>query len=563
LLANLKIESIAIIESASIDFMAGLNVMSGETGAGKSIIIDSINAVLGHRTSKELVRTGENNAKVSALFLDVDDCVLSKLKELDILAEDDGSVVISRSIGADGKNICKINGCPVTVGMLKGVGKDLINIHGQHDNQALLNSENHCDFIDLIARHDDLLCEYKQAYHKIKELETEINMLNIDELEKVRKTDLLKHQINELELADIRVGQREELQSQREIYQNSEKIMESLQAAYLALNGGDDLIGAAGLASLCAENLENAARYVPKLNKQSQDIRTITYDLNEHVADIRDLILDFEYDKGEIEQTELRLDMLYRLSLKYGGSEEEMLDYLKKSKAELDGIMFSDQRLSKLKSQLIIANENGQELADRLSGSRRETGEIFAQKVKQELVFLNMPAIEFVVKQSTCRLNEGGQDEIEFLISANIGEPPKPLSKIASGGELSRIMLSIKNVVSSRDGTGTLIFDEIDTGVSGRAAQKIAQKLYQVSRGRQVICVTHSAQIAAYADNHLLISKDVQGSRTYTKVEPLNIEQRKEELARIMAGGTITRIQLENAQEMLSSAKIIQEDLKQ
>ncbi|MEG1820349.1 MAG: DNA repair protein RecN [Oscillospiraceae bacterium] len=560
MLANLKIENIAIIESASIDFINGLNVMSGETGAGKSIILDSLGAVLGERTSKELVRTGEMNAKVSALFVDVSQNVQQVLTELDIETEEDNSLLIQRSINLDGKNICKVNGNPVTVSMLKLIGKQLINIHGQHDSQDLLNSERHFTFVDALSDNASQLLEYREAFGKMKELSSRLNSLFTNEEEKARRIDILKFQINELQQADIKVGEKEELLSQKEVYQNSEKILTCLHTAYDILNGSQDTNGATSMVSYVADNLEKVSSYVPKLSEISSAIKDISYNLEEYTTDIREMFFSFEYNQSDIEQIEERLDVLYKLSIKYGSSEEEMLSYLNNSLEELENIIFSEERIEKLKLELKNAQAQAAELAERLSQSRRSAADFFETQVKKELSFLDMPSIEFVVKQERTELNENGIDDIELLISANIGEPAKPLAKIASGGELSRIMLAIKNVLSEKDNIETLIFDEIDTGVSGRAAQKIALKLSQVSKGRQVICVTHSAQIAAYAENHLLIEKEVENNKTYTKVKSLDIDGRKLELARIIGGLKITQLQLDNAEEMLKSSNIIQED---
>ncbi len=560
MLANLKIENIAIIESASIDFVNGLNIMSGETGAGKSIVLDSLGAVLGERTSKELIRTGEQKAKVSALFLNVLPKVQDTLNELDIDAEDDDSVLIQRSISLEGKNVCRINGCPVTVSMLKAVGRELINIHGQHDSQDLLNYEKHYLFIDALSDNQNLISEYKTAYQNMVSVRTKLNNLHTDEEEKARRVDLLKYQIDELELADIRVGEREELLEKKSIYQNSEKILECLNVAYNALNGDEDGNGATSLLSFSCDSLDKASSFSSEIEVISNKIRDISYNLEEYKNDIRDMLVNYEYDTSDIEQTEERLDILYKLALKYGSTEEEMLAFLNKSKDELDDIIFSDERIEKLRLELKNAEAQAAELAERLSQSRCKAAQKFQKQVKDELSFLDMPSIEFVVKQKRVSLNENGCDEIEFLISANVGEPPKPLAKIASGGELSRIMLAIKNVLSEKDEIGTLIFDEIDTGVSGRASQKIAQKLAQVSKGRQVICVTHSAQIAAYADNHLLIEKEVDNNKTYTKVKALDIDGRKREIARSIGGDKITKLQLDNAEEMLRSSNILQGD---
>ncbi|MFY9197693.1 MAG: DNA repair protein RecN [Acutalibacteraceae bacterium] len=561
MLANLKIENIAIIESASIDFTSGLNVMSGETGAGKSIILDSLNTILGERTSKDLVRSGAKSAKVSAMFYDVPKKVIKKLEEFDIEPEDDNSLLIQRSINLEGKNTCRINGFPITVTMLKSIGKELVNIHGQHDSQTLLNSDNHFEFIDALAENNIIIEKYKIAFNKMISFKKELKAMNINEEEKAKRIDFLQFQINELELADIKIGEKDGLLAKKEVYQNSEKIVSHLHNAYELLNGTTDENGANSMISFAADNLEKASSYLSDLQEISEKVREISYNIEEFTSDIRNTLMSIEYEPSEIEETEERLDMLYKLSLKFGDSEEEMVSYLNKAKDELNEIMFSDERIEKLKLELKSAEEQAAELAEQLSQVRRKTAIKFEKQVKEELAFLDMPSIEFIVNQVPVELNENGADNIEFLISTNIGEQPKPLSKIASGGELSRIMLAIKNVLSEKDEIGTLIFDEIDTGVSGRAAQKIALKLSQVSKGRQVICVTHSAQIAAYADNHLLIEKETVKNKTYTKVKSLDIEGRKMELARIIGGISITQLQLDNAEEMLKSSNIIQGEI--
>ncbi|MEG1436070.1 MAG: AAA family ATPase, partial [Oscillospiraceae bacterium] len=393
MLANLKIENIAIIESASIDFINGLNVMSGETGAGKSIILDSLGAVLGERTSKELVRTGEMNAKVSTLFVDVSQNVQQVLTELDIETEEDNSLLIQRSINLDGKNICKVNGNPVTVSMLKLIGKQLINIHGQHDSQDLLNSERHFTFVDALSDNASQLLEYREAFGKMKELSSRLNSLYTNEEEKARRIDILKFQINELQQADIKVGEKEELLSQKEVYQNSEKILTCLHTAYDILNGSQDTNGATSMVSYVADNLEKVSSYVPKLSEISSAIKDISYNLEEYTTDIREMFFSFEYNQSDIEQIEERLDVLYKLSIKYGSSEEEMLSYLNNSLEELENIIFSEERIEKLKLELKNAQAQAAELAERLSQSRRSAADFFETQVKKELSFLDMPSI--------------------------------------------------------------------------------------------------------------------------------------------------------------------------
>ncbi len=553
MLQNLKIENVAIIESADIFFENGLNIMTGETGAGKSIIIDSINAVLGERTSRELVRTGCNKASVTALFKTENKSVSVFLDECGIEAESDGSLLISRSISADGKNVCRINGSPVTVGMLKSLGRELINIHGQHDSQLLLNPESHCSFIDRMAGNENLLEEYKAAYDKLNVLKREIASLITDDEEKNRKIELLTYQIDEIENAQLTVGEMDELKAARTLHRNSEKIITAVNAAYSLLNGFDEAQGAVQQVKMSCSQLDGVSQYYKPLEETADKLREFYYQLEDVQDSLASTVDDLEYDPQYAQAVEDRLDYLNRLSRKYGATEADMLDFCEKCKAERKEIEFSDERLLQLKSE-----ENSQKqivisLARELTERRLATGKDFSEKVMTELEFLDMPNVIFETDRKEIAPAENGADEIEFLISPNLGENPKPLAKIASGGELSRIMLAIKNVLSDKDNIETLIFDEIDTGVSGRAASKLGKKLYEVSAGRQVICVTHLAQIAAQADYHFEISKSSKDGKTYTSVTPLDREGRKYELARIIGGGeSVTQTQLDMAEEMLT-----------
>lgn len=553
MLQNLKIENVAIIESADIFFENGFNIMTGETGAGKSIIIDSINAVLGERTSRELVRTGSNKASVTALFKTENKNVSVFLDECGIEAEADGSLLISRSISADGKNVCRINGCPVTVGMLKSLGRELINIHGQHDSQLLLNPESHCSFIDRMAGNEKLLEEYKAAYDNLNALKREIASLITDDEEKNRKIELLTYQIDEIENAQLTVGEMDELKAVRTLHRNSEKIISAVNAAYSLLNGFDEAQGAVQQVKMSCSQLDGVSQYYQPLEETADKLREFYYQLEDIQDSLASTVDDLEYDPQYAQAVEDRLDYLNRLSRKYGATEVDMLEFCEKCKAERREIEFSDERLLQLKAeeqkqrQLVIS------LADELTERRLATGKAFSEKVMTELEFLDMPNVIFKTDRKEIAPAENGADEIEFLISPNLGENPKPLAKIASGGELSRIMLAIKNVLSDKDNIETLIFDEIDTGVSGRAASKLGKKLYEVSAGRQVICVTHLAQIAAQADFHFEISKSSKDGKTYTSVTPLDRDGRKHELARIIGGGeSVTQTQLDMAEEMLT-----------
>lgn len=557
MLTSLQIENIAVIEKAEITFDKGLNVLTGETGAGKSIIIDSINAVLGERTTRELVRTGAPVAKVSALFFGLSHAAEQVLKSLDLEPEEDGSLLIQRSISSDGRSACRINGQTATVSMLRQLGGELINIHGQHDSQSLLSSEKHIGFIDALAQDEELLVEYRGLYAAYVKIRRALNELQMDEEEKLRKIDLLRFQIDELEAANLQIGEREKLTQERTRCLNAEKILQSLRRAYDAINGTEESLGASQLLTDAAAGLQDAARYYGAIESTAQEMLDLSYNLESYADEIRNAFDTLSYDPGDLEQIEERLDLLYKLSRKYGETEEEMLVYLEKARAELDEITFSEERVQKLDEERRETVRKIKALAVTLSDVRRQAGERFARQVEAELSYLDMPHVRFIVHHEQVKPGPNGADEIEFLISANPGEPPRPLAKIASGGELSRIMLAIKNVLSGSDEIGTLIFDEIDTGVSGRAAQKIALKLKQVSAGRQVICVTHLAQIAAQADCHLLIQKTVRDDQTYTQVDALDFEGRKRELARIMGGmDEITPLQLQSAEELLRAAGI-------
>lgn len=551
MLASLKIENVAIIESAAIEFGCGLNVLTGETGAGKSIVIDSINAILGERTSRDIIRTGTQSAKVYAVFEDVSDTVRQFLDDNGIDCED-GVLIVNRTLNRDGKNICRLNGVPATVSMLREIGRELINIHGQHDSQALLSPERHCGFIDSFASNGEILGDYRQKYARLCEIRSKLKRLTTDESSKSQRIDFLTYQIDELEKADITVGERDELKARKTLIDNSQRVAQSLNEAYEALRADGAAIDAVSDAE---REISDAARYMEDLNDTAEKITDIRYELDDIAELVRDALSEVDFDPSELEEIEERLDLLYRLSKKYGETEEDMLEYLANAKAELESISFSEKTVAELQKQERESLLETEAAAKKLTESRICAGERLCAAVCGELEFLDMPNVRFTVKCEDIGLTENGRDSIEFLISANAGEEPKPLAKIASGGELSRIMLAIKNVLAETDGVDTMIFDEIDTGVSGRAAQKIAMKLRSVSKGRQVICVTHLAQIAAQGDAHLYISKSVSGGKTYTNIKSLVGEERVAELARIMGGLEISQIQLESAREMLRNAE--------
>lgn len=554
MLSNLQIENIAVIKSASIDFENGFNVMTGETGAGKSIVIDSLNAILGERTSRELIRSGADSASVCAEFQNVGDNVKNELEKLGI--EKDDTLIVSRKLTPDGKNVCRINGMPATVSMLKALGVQLVNIHGQLDNQSLLSPETHCSFIDKLAGSGRELNEFKELYSLYIKKENELKSLNADVNEKNRRLDILNYQIEEIQKADIRPGEKDELTEKLGFLRNAEKVLDLLHTAYAALNGDGEMPGAADVAADAASKLLSAADYSSDFAETANGVNDAAMNLSAYTEELRDKIYSLDYDPNETERAEERLDVIYRLSQKYGDSEEDILAYLENAEKERDALSFSDERAEQLRAETEKAYNEALAAAKKLSEIRIEAGKKFSADVERELAFLDMPSVKFIVNDSVGELYENGIDNIEFLLSANAGEEPKPLSKIASGGELSRIMLAIKCVLSELDDIDTLIFDEIDSGVSGRAALKIAAKMKELSKTHQVICVTHLAQIAAFADEHKLISKEEKDGRTYTCIASLDYNGRKYELARIMGGLTVTQSILNSAEELLSSAEI-------
>lgn len=546
MLRTLDIENIAVIEKASVDFSPGLNVLTGETGAGKSIVIDSINAILGERTSKELVRHGCDNAYVSAYFDDIPETVSKKIAEIGYEL-DDNALLLSRKISANGKSACKINGKSATVSMLKEVGTLLVNIHGQHDSQALLNPDYQYQYIDMMFSDNSIFQAYKASFKDLITARRKLKALAMSESDKDKELELLDYQIKELEDADIKIGEREELNQRRALISTAEAITNALNLSLQTINGDDENNGVQSSINICFNTLLQFG--------QAKEISEVFADINDKLEFAKDkidaLLLELSFDPNELEQIEERLDLLFRLSSKYGNDESEMLDFLEKAKQRRNSIVYSDMELEKLNAQYDEYFDKTVRLAEELSASRKRLAEEFEKQVKAELEFLDMPKLQFKVDFQKGNLSSNGFDKIEFLISTNPGEPPKPLAKIASGGELSRIMLAIKNILSYNDTIGTLIFDEIDVGVSGRASQKIGLKLKAVSKNTQVICVTHSAQIASNANEHFLIEKDITSDKTYTKVTPLDFESRKRELARIMGGLEITDTLLKSAEELL------------
>ena len=552
MLKSLNIENIAVIEKAELELSDGLNVLTGETGAGKSIVVDSINAVLGERTSKELVRHGADSAFVTALFEDINAEVKDKLDELGIRSDEDGSLVISRRISSQGKSSCRINGTPCTASMVKELGSLLVNIHGQHDSQTLLNPDYHYSFIDMLCDDKTPLAEYKAAFKKLISVRKRLKELTADADDKDRQLELLSYEIDEIEQAQIKTGEREELKKRKNVILNSQNIINSLNTLISAISGDDEATGIETLLSTAQRDFEQ----ISGVDGELKEIYNRLVDLADGTEQIKDLAsakLDsIDYSENELEAIEERLDMYYRFSNKYGDSEEEILEYLENAKSRRALIVNSDEEIERLSAEYDAAYDNAVALADNLSSYRKKTALEFEKQVKAQLEYLDMPKIQFIVQFERGNLSSNGFDKIEFLISTNIGEPPKPLAKIASGGELSRIMLAVKNIIAEKDCVATLIFDEVDTGVSGRASQKIGYRLKSVSRHTQVICVTHSAQIASCADRHLLIEKSFSQERTFTSVKALDFEERKRELARIMGGINITDTLLKSAEELLN-----------
>lgn len=555
MLKFLHIENIAVIERSDIEFSAGFNVLTGETGAGKSIVIDAINAVLGERTSKELIRAGCDTAEVSAVFGELDNATAAALSDAGVTPDDDGNIVIRRRLSAAGKGLIKLNDRPVTAAELKEIGKHLVNIHGQHDNQALLDPERHLDYIDAVADDDPIKGKYYAEFRELNRIRKELAATETDEDEKRRRVGLLKYQINELESAGIKPGEYEKLQKKLAIARNYQKTAEALSRAYSALKGDDEFDGAVSLltdaekslSSLRNDEWDKKSSALADAAAAAEDVSAALYDFLEN-AELADI------DPDEINS---RLETLDKLMAKYGNSEEEMLEFLEKARTELNDTEFSDKKAAELSALLDDATERLIALADELTATRKKAAAEFEKQVCDILSYLNMPDVRFTVKFSKGRYTKRGCDTAEFMISANRGESVKPLCKIASGGELSRVMLAIKSVLLGRDPVGTMIFDEIDTGISGYTAGKVGTQLKKVAENRQVICVTHLAQIAAMADTHLLIEKKAEKDRTFTSVSPLSYEQRINEIARIMSGAQMTENLYNSAKELLDRSKQI------
>ena len=553
MLRSLHIENIAVIEKCDIDFSDGFNALTGETGAGKSIIIDSINAVLGERTSKDLIRFGCDRAEVSALFCDLSDASLNIIKESGYDVDEEGNLLIMRTLNTGSSSSVKINGKAATVGTLKEIGKALVDIHGQHDSQNLLDPDNHCTYLDMLADTAEDISKYYTEFKHLNAVRKQLGSIETDRDAKLRKIDLLNYEINEIKAADIKIGEVQELKDKIQIARAKEKIMAVLASANNLINGSDDTDGALSMVKSAHKQISLLKN--DKFTDISQKLDAVAGALADCAFEVRDLAEDDEISDLDVEKLHTRLDLLERLMLKYGSDEQAVLDYLEKAELELEEINLSDKRIEELSNELDLSTERLIDFADKITSKRKSEAQKFAAKVTSTLKYLDMPNVRFDVNIEKGRYTKNGCDVVQFFVSTNAGEASKPLHKIASGGELSRIMLSIKSVLAKKDAVGTLVFDEIDTGISGRAAGKVGDRLAQVSLDRQVVCVTHLAQIAAFADNHLYIEKTVNNDRTFTLVKPLSYEERIEEIGRIMSGTEITNNLYNSAKELLDRSQ--------
>lgn len=553
MLSELYIENLAVIEKATIDFSDKLNVFTGETGAGKSILINGINAILGQRVTKDIVRTGTDKAVISALFTDIGDNVLQVLDELGISAED-GQLFLTREIRSDGGSVARVNSRAVNVSVLKAIGETLVTIHGQHDNQILMAPERHIEILDSYAESEALIEDYHSSFRELQSIAKKINKIKTEQSKKEFRMAELADIVEEINALNIHEGEDKEIEAELNISKNAVAISEALYTAKQLLSGDDDTDGAVEMTQRASKSVEGYTDIMTEISPIYDRLSSAAIEMEDISEEIGSLLDSLDIDPKRYDYLNQRSDELRRIMKKYGPELDDVLTTLENSQNELDELSGAEQSLDELNKEKERLLAEVSKKAKALSDHRKKAGERFVSQVTEELEFLNMPKVKLVVQQKTGKLTINGMDSIEFLISANLGEEPKPIAKIASGGELSRIMLALKNVIAEKDSIGTLIFDEIDTGVSGRAAQKIGIKLKQISRLRQVLCVTHLAQMAVMADNHLLIEKNIQGDRTVTTVRTLDHEQRKYEIARIMGGENITELMLENAEQYLKDA---------
>ena len=554
MLSLLHIENIALIEAADIQFDPGFNVLTGETGAGKSIVVDSISAVLGERTSRELIRTGAKSALVHAVFAGV--------PKLDWLAENgiaqQEELLLQREIQTDGRNSCRVNGKLVTVTQLRELGRQLLNIHGQHDGQQLLDPACHLGYLDRFGHTQPILEEYQEVFRELYALRRQISALEMDEAERSRRVDTLTYQIKELERAELKPGEDEELDQRKKLLRSSGKLMDAVKAAEYALHGDENAQGALSLVMDAENEIRGVARYSEQMSALAETLAQLRSLADDAAERLRDVGEDLNFSPEELDELESRLDTLYRLKKKYGATVSDMLEYLERCRKELDQIQFADDTIAQLEKQQEKLRKEALEKAEVLSKARKTAAALLERRVQEELSQLDMPKVrfkaEFSAKAGEWGLDETGQDEVQFLMSANVGEALKPIQKVASGGELARIMLALKNVLAEDDGIGSLVFDEVDTGVSGRAAQKVAEKMSQVARHKQVLCVTHLPQIAAMADTHFSVEKGERDGRTFTRVNRLEQVARQRELARLIGGTAMTDAILRSAEELLDQA---------
>lgn len=553
MLSSLQIENVAVIQKAEVHFEPGLNVLTGETGAGKSILIDSINAILGNRTSKDLVRTGAAKAVIRAAFEQVPPAVLDKLEQSGY--ERSEALLLSREITAEGKSSCRINGMPATAAVLRELCGGLININGQHDSVGLLNPAHHLGILDDYAQNRTVFQEYYALYRELVRVKRELDALITDEAEKQRKIDLLQYQVQEIEDAGLTAGEEQALENRRKVLSNASAIRDRLAQSYALLSGSDDAAGAVDLLGEASNAVDAAAQLDPALTAAAEQLLDLYYNAKDVAADLIGRLDTYDTNDAELDEVEQRLDLLYRLKRKYGSTVEDVIAFGQKAREELDNIQHSQQRYDALQAEKLRLYTKAREKAEVLTQTRLKAFEELNTRISGTLDFLNMPGVRMTLRHTRGPLASHGQDSVEFYISTNPGEAPKPLAKIASGGELSRITLAIKNAMADKDAVPTVIYDEIDSGVSGKAAGRIGEVLRQSAQGHQILCITHTAQIAALADCHLLIQKNVSNERTYTEIHPLDENGRVEALARLISGDHVTELSRANAREMLQERK--------
>lgn len=555
MLANLKIENVAVIEKAEVNFTPGFNVLTGETGAGKSILIDSINAILGNRTSRELVRSGAHKACIWATFERIPDSVKKQLEKCGYEANDD--LLLYREINADGKGSCRVNGMPATAAVVRDISAGLLSIHGQHDSQSLTNPALHLGLLDQYAQNRALFAEYYRRYRELVTVKRQLDALNASESDKQRRIEALTAEIDTIDAAALQPGEEKTLQERKNVITHAQSILEGITAAHLALAGDEDgeQSGAADLLGGAVDGLQNSARLDETLAPMSERLNDLYYSARELATDLADRLDAYGFDTGELDQIESRLDTIYRIKQKFGMEVDELLNRREAAAAELETFQSSGQKIAELKAQMQTLYAAAKEAAEKLTQSRLKGFAAMNKEMKAALEFLNMPGIRFALKHARGPLSSHGQDTVEFLISTNPGEEPKPLAKIASGGELSRIMLAFKSALADRDALPTVIYDEIDTGVSGLAAGRIGQLLHQTAKGHQVLCITHTPQVAAFADNQLLIQKNVRNDRTFTEIHTLDMDGRVEVLARMISGDKVSELSLASARELIEKSK--------